>query len=161
MNTKIYQFTQNNSGGCFDTDDKVCHRVLIEALNEGHACDIAENMGIYFDGCDTGHDCPCCGDRWYRPWDSIEFPYIYGHFKETEAQAMVEKYNCISAMVEKPKNGRVIEISFPTVASYAQYLADNFGWTVPDVRVFYLDGTVEEFYTPNTKPDESKTAKKG
>lgn len=26
-----YNFTQNNSGGYFDVDDKVCHRLFIEA----------------------------------------------------------------------------------------------------------------------------------
>ena len=29
---------------------------------------IAEQNGVYFDGCQEGLDCPCCGDRWSSAW---------------------------------------------------------------------------------------------
>ena len=41
---KIYQFNQNNSGGSFDVDEKLCHRLLIEADCVDEASDIAESM---------------------------------------------------------------------------------------------------------------------
>lgn len=81
METKFYQFTQNNSGGYFKFDENVSHYVIIEAENPKHANKIAENIGIYFDGCDIGLDCSCCGDRWSELWSDEEGdsePMIYG-----------------------------------------------------------------------------------
>lgn len=73
-NTKTprwFEFQQNNSGGSFVTDDAegIGPHVWIQAYTPEQANDIAETKGIYFDGCQTGGDCPCCGDRWYRVWD--------------------------------------------------------------------------------------------
>jgi hypothetical protein len=64
-----YKYTQNNSGGSFITNDKVAETVIIEAHSPLEANAIAEEIGIYFDGCATGEDCSCCGDRWYRVED--------------------------------------------------------------------------------------------
>ena len=63
---KVYLFDQNNSGGIFIVDDKVCPRVYITAKNSKEANEKAESIGIYFDGVANGLDCPCCGDRWNR-----------------------------------------------------------------------------------------------
>jgi hypothetical protein len=38
----------------------------IEAESAEHADEKAAEIGIYFNGCDDGRDCPCCGDRWYE-----------------------------------------------------------------------------------------------
>lgn len=62
--TRLYQYSQNNSGGWFDDD--LGREVWIEAENAYHADQIAQTVGIYFDGCEKQMDCPCCGDRWYR-----------------------------------------------------------------------------------------------
>ncbi|WP_425203735.1 DUF7296 family protein [Priestia megaterium] len=62
--TKFYNFSQCNSGGYFDDDENVCEEVIIEANNHQHANEIAQKIGIYFNGCSTGKDCSCCGDRW-------------------------------------------------------------------------------------------------
>jgi hypothetical protein len=79
VKTKFYSFHQNNSGGSFITDDKVAEYVIIEALNASHANQIAEDIGIYFNGCEDGYDCECCGDRWYEAseYDAKESPMIY------------------------------------------------------------------------------------
>lgn len=61
----FFTFHQNNSGGRFQVDDKVTEFVIIEANDANHANLIAESIGIYFDGCENGMDCSCCGDRWY------------------------------------------------------------------------------------------------
>ena len=77
----FYCFSQNNSGGGFDIDDNVAHFVIIEADSAFAANDRAESIGIYFDGCETGNDCPCCGDRWTDKWSDDsgdEAPVIYG-----------------------------------------------------------------------------------
>jgi hypothetical protein len=63
--TKFYSFRQNNSGGSYVRDDDLDASVYIEAVDADHANARAANIGIYFDGCSTGQDCSCCGDRWY------------------------------------------------------------------------------------------------
>lgn len=59
-----YNFTQNNSGGYFDVDDKVCNRLFIEAESFDDAIKKAEELGCYWYGVNKGIDCPCCGNRW-------------------------------------------------------------------------------------------------
>ena len=82
MKTKFYTFSQNNSGGSFVNSDLegISEYVIIEALNAENANNRAEEIGIYFDGCDDGRDCDCCGDRWYSTDnnDGEEVPSIYG-----------------------------------------------------------------------------------
>lgn len=60
----FYVYSQNNSGGSFVVDNDVAHYVVVEADSEQDADDKAESVGIYFNGCDNGQDCDCCGDRW-------------------------------------------------------------------------------------------------
>lgn len=62
MAARWWQYTQNNSGGFFEGH----HYMVVEALNPKHADMRAEENGAYFDGCETGRDCRCCGDRWHR-----------------------------------------------------------------------------------------------
>jgi hypothetical protein len=83
MTTKFYTFNQNNTGGSFDFDKEkgITHYVIIEANSADDANNIAESLGIYFNGCDDNLDCPCCGDRWYPAgdrWDVSNTPTIYG-----------------------------------------------------------------------------------
>ena len=92
VNTKFYSFSQNNSGGHFDIDEKrgINEYVIIEALNSNHANDRAEEIGLYFSGCDDGYDCPCCGDRWHRAWvnDGYDVPSIYGEPLENSKKTL-------------------------------------------------------------------------
>lgn len=117
--TKFYEFDQNNSGGYFVEDDKLCHRLFIEATTLEEAIDKVEGLGVYFNGCEDGIDCSCCGDRWYEPWgdDGLTFPYTYSEAK-----------------------------TFQTIEEFAQYLAAKYGWTKPDARIFYKDGRVVEIF---------------
>lgn len=80
----FYLFSQNNSGGIFHRDHDVDEIVIIEAENADEANEKAEEIGIYFDGCDAGRDCECCGDRWYPAWgdNGSEKPEIYGEGAE-------------------------------------------------------------------------------
>lgn len=80
--SKFYEFKQNNTGGSFviSEPEGLTVHVIIEADNADEANAIAEQKGIYFDGCDSGNDCPCCGDRWYRvcEGDGSVKPSVYG-----------------------------------------------------------------------------------
>lgn len=83
----FYTYRQNNPGGSFVQNDRVGQYVIIEADGHNEADDRAENVGIYFDGCDNGSDCSCCGDRWYRGGDESEMPTIYGQAIEEYVDA--------------------------------------------------------------------------
>lgn len=112
-----YEFSQNNSGGIFTVDEKLCHRLFIEACTYEEAKQKALDMGVYFDGCDSGMDCPCCGDRWSDWEDKHEFPHSW--------------------------DGK---ITFTTIEEYAQHLANEFGWTKPDARLFFKNGKTIEIF---------------
>jgi len=81
---KFFHFRQNNSGGKFVTDIEkgLGVNVFIQARDQEDANRQAVEIGIYFDGCQKGIDCECCGDRWYRldtRWDEgTEQPTVYG-----------------------------------------------------------------------------------
>ena len=75
-----YEFSQNNSGGEFirNNDSALC--VLVEANSAEEANKRAtRELGIYFNGCNAGMDCPCCGDRWYpvTEYDAKTEPSVY------------------------------------------------------------------------------------
>jgi hypothetical protein len=145
IKSKFYEFNQNNTGGSFATDSEVCHRLLIEANSEDEAILKAESMGVYFNGVDEGMDCPCCGDRWYFP-SEVEFPYAYGSFGEKESLSIAERYGAEVVESKRVWKDRNKDVVFSTPESYAQYLADNHGWTSPDVRIFRSDGSVVEIF---------------
>lgn len=68
----FYCYGQNNSGGVFEITNDVTLNVVIEADSPDQADAKAEEIGIYFDGCELGIDCPCCGDRWSPMYDNGE-----------------------------------------------------------------------------------------
>jgi len=73
--TRFFTYGQNNSGGVFDLTDDVTHWVIVEAEDSDSANAKLEHLGGYFDGCENGRDCSCCGDRWYAKWeDDLGFP---------------------------------------------------------------------------------------
>lgn len=108
-----YEFNQNNSGGSFIENDKVTHRIFIQAMSLKDAVSKSEELGVYFNGCDSGIDCPCCGDRWSEP-NALEFPVDWG-------------------------KGSV----FNNIEEYSEYMAKNYGWfeMKNDSYLYYLDGT--------------------
>jgi hypothetical protein len=167
MKTQFYEISQNNSGGSFIVDDKLCHRLFIEAESSDEASSIAEDLGCYWDGCDTGYDCPCCGDRWYRPWlnDGIDLEemntkwngyevneWVKNSSEETAIKNFKSRYEGMVWLVE-PKienkygsdriSGRV---RIDNIEQYAQICADLYGWTTPDARIFYKNGEVKEIF---------------
>ncbi|PNX49189.1 MAG: hypothetical protein BV459_00520 [Thermoplasmata archaeon M11B2D] len=168
MKTGFYEFSQNNSGGVFIVDDVLCHRMFIEATDKHDANRIAERLGVYFDGRGSHHDCPCCGDRWSRAddWDKVDMAniiddgYVVSFYTETNIKedALNEWANQYGKYIvlEKPKftktdglcrcEGR---ISFRSFEEYVQFLADEYGWTTPDCRIFYKNGTKTDVFSKN------------
>lgn len=78
----FYTFRQNNSRGVFDRDAHVDEFVIVEGDTIEQVTDRAQDIGVYFNGCDRGLDCDCCGDRWYAPYEGDdeldEVPSTYG-----------------------------------------------------------------------------------
>lgn len=173
MKTKFYEVTQNNSGGSFDVDATVCHRLFIEANSENEADEIAENLGCYWNGVENDRDCSCCGDRWYgsievkledinTKWKGHE---IYewldkkrgNVIKDVAIQDLKSRYpgaTWLSEPVLEEKYGstRVIgRIGIDNIEQYAQVMADQYGWTRPDCRIFYKNGEVKEIFSKKVK----------
>lgn len=158
--TNFYKFTQNNSGGSFHVDESVCHRLFIEATSENKAISIAEKLGCYWNGVNDGIDCPCCGDRWYDSPDMVDLESInkdgwectiFCADDKDEEAIWTEKYGKYPVHIEpkytSDKWGQRYEgkIKFDSIEQYAQFLSEEHGWTTPDTRIFYLNGTVKEF----------------
>ena len=157
----FYEFSQTNSGGHFVVDDKVCHRLFIEADTSKEATEKAEELGCYWDGVDKGIDCPCCGDRWYGcdvvdleryATDGYTVSVYYGHEGMCAEDWWQEKFGSYG-IVENPHwmyyygvSSYEGKIRFKDIEEYAQFLANNYGWTTPDARIYYKDGRVTEIY---------------
>ncbi len=160
MKTAFYKFQQNNSGGSFVTDDKLCHVLVIEALSEREAIAKAEDLGCYWDGCDSGNDCPCCGDRWYKSADEIDFSQykekgygvgVYDHYPDAE-ERWLKLYGALPRLkdpkwsTEYGSRKFTGSVYFDSLEQYCQFNADQYGWTTPDCRIFRLDGSVTEIF---------------
>ena len=62
----FFMWSQNDSGGRFHVNDNLTWRVVIEADSYQQAEAKAFDLGVYYNGVEEGHDCDCCGDRWYE-----------------------------------------------------------------------------------------------
>lgn len=155
-NSKFYEFSQNNSGGSFDVDENVCHRVVIEAASEEEAIKKMEPLIE-----NQSSSCPCCGDRWTLYADEINiddinkagYPVrIYTHYKDYEKR-WFDLYGEFPRKEEpklvKESWGTEFKSSlyFESVEQYCQFLANAYGSTTPDVRIFYEDGTKKEIFS--------------
>ncbi len=144
---KFYEFSQNNSGGSFVVDSKLCHRLFIEADTLYEAKTKMESLGAYFDG---DGDCPCCGPRWSDFEDETIFPFRYGTFEKEKARVIAKKYKIDYKKTtwrfmgtEEPEDGKY-DLIFPTPLVYANFLKDEYGSTTPDSRIYYKTGRVKE-----------------
>ncbi len=156
LQTKFYEFNQNNSGGSFDVDENVCHRVIIEAVDANHALSIFEPMIENQSG-----SCPCCGDRWstYDPdeidvekWKENGYPAgVYSHYKNPEDRwhklygqfPRLEEPSWQTKYSSREFTGKIY---FDTIEQYCQFMANNYGWTIPDIRIHYLNGSKKEIF---------------
>jgi len=175
VKSEFYEFSQNNSGGSFFTDSNLCHRLLIEANSEEEAISKAEELGCYWNGVDEGSDCECCGDRWYPSGNAIDLKNInkkWGGYEvsewltekkektipdETVISNLKSRYPgsvwLTEPIVESKYGSRRIvgKIRLDSVEQYAQLMADLFGWTKPDCRIFYKDGRKKDIYSVKVK----------
>jgi hypothetical protein len=109
----FYLFSQNNSGGSFIINEAVGQYVIVEADSHEKANRIAEMFGIYFDGCERGEDCNCCGDRWYRQYseEGDEEPKIYGktieEYKKDPAYS-IGKEMCIHIYYKNGEHEKIV-----------------------------------------------------
>ena len=113
MKTKFFTYCQNNSGGKFNTSEKegIGPFVIIEALDARHANSRAEEIGLYFDGCRVGTDCPCCGDRWYEAdeSDGHNVAMIYGEPVESVEKSWYKEYVYIHSLDKTFKKIELLE----------------------------------------------------
>ena len=157
IETKFYEFNQNNSGGLFDVDENVCHTVIIEATDANHALSIFDPMIESQSG-----SCPCCGDRWstndpdeirLEEWKEKGFPVgIYSHYKDAEQRW--EKLYGEFPQIESPKWSKAYNVKefkgkiyFESIEQYCQFMANAYGSTTPDVRIHFMDNTKKEIFT--------------
>jgi hypothetical protein len=91
--SEFYCYRQNNSGGHFHVEESqgIDAYVVIEADSPSEANSKAEDIGIYFNGCENDMDCSCCGDRWYSAdeYSTVDKDYMrqnkddmYVHYKD-------------------------------------------------------------------------------
>jgi hypothetical protein len=107
MSNKFYEFNQINSGGWYQSNENVDELVIIEANSSDEANQIAENIGIYFNGVEKDIDCGCCGDRWYPCYSGDEV-IIDGNIIENYVKEKLYKRNTIIHF----KNGEKINLNF-------------------------------------------------
>lgn len=96
MALKYYIFTQNNSGGSFDEIEGK-RDLLIQAKNSEEANNIAQSLGVYFNGVEDGGDCDCCGDRWYptsenNTVENIDIEYYSDYLIYDENYLKIKEY---------------------------------------------------------------------
>lgn len=176
---KFYEISQNNSGGSFITNDKLCHRLYIEANSSTEANEIAEGLGCYWNGVDEGQDCQCCGDRWYgghavditsmtKEKDSSYPVELWVDRKTTADEALAslkERYSEFEWIkvpsIDKKYGSQIIEglVKLNSIEDYAQVMADQYGWTYPDARIFYHDGRVKEIFSAKVEAPKKKGRK--
>lgn len=117
----FYHYSQNNSGGSFDFNKQkgITNHVVIEADNANEADSIAENIGLYFNGCDEGMDCACCGDRWYNAYgEGDDVPKVYSYIlgvrnkKERGIGWMKDGYECVVHFKDGTKKWYAADYSF-------------------------------------------------
>lgn len=113
----FYTFRQNNTGGSFviESDRGLSVHVIVEAGDNKEANDRAQRIGLYFEGCEDGRDCSCCGDRWYAQSSYVD----HGEPEPTYIGEPIEEWRGSGSL-------------------------GGFNWAgeLPDTFVHYLDGTV-------------------
>ena len=70
------------------------------------------------------------------PDTKAEWNKKYGHYEIIERPKFVNDYG-------RTYKGR---IKIKNIEEYAQFMADSYGWTAPDARIYYRDGTVKEIF---------------
>ncbi len=129
----FFEFRQNNSGGSFVANHEkgISHFVIVEANDTDDADRRAEQIGLYFNGCQGGKDCSCCGDRW-----------VPSYGKGTRTPSLYDK---------TVKPGSV----FKNSDMPGKWIKDG-----PEGYIHYLNGDIKGFWlVPSVKKTAKKTRK--
>lgn len=127
---KWYKYTQNNSGGYYDVNDKVSKWVFIERELESQADEFFSRLT-----CDASPDCACCGARWYGLDDELEFPFVefvdVYTYKPDYKQEWERLYANLTKVGNEIKDSKFkyygYKVQFNTASEYARYLKNRWG----------------------------------
>lgn len=122
-NLHWFEYRQNNSGGVFFMDGYASIYVFIQAESADAANQKAEEVTIYFDGCESDRDCDCCGDRWYRAGEHLDSFKTHFWYEENA--------------------------EYDNISDYVQAVANDSMWAEagkPVGVVYFADGSVKRFY---------------
>lgn len=142
-----------------DVDDNVCHRVFIEAETSKDAQNKFEPMIE-----NKSSSCPCCGDRWSGcDPDEVElerlstkgYPVgVYTNYKDYDKR--FDKIINGLRLIEEPKlikhsYGKEFRgiVAIDTVEQYAQFMANQYGYSTPDAIIHYANGTKKQIFKAN------------
>lgn len=108
----FFEYRQNNSFGWFEEDDSVAQVVIIEADNHTEANEIAESVGIYFNGCSQMIDCDCCGDRWYAQYSDEDGDEVPSHHRVPIGEEEDNDYSYLMKAIiyHKDKEKEITEV---------------------------------------------------
>jgi hypothetical protein len=85
------------------------------------------------------------------PEEALEtLRFRYSEFTWIKAPSLGDKYG--SPIIEG-----VVKLN--SIENYAQVMADQFGWTYPDARIFYRDGSVKEIFSYKVETPKKKGEK--
>lgn len=151
----FFEFNQNNSGGHFDVNENVAHRVIIEAETYQEALKKFEPMIK-----NQSSSCPCCGERWYLYEKKIDINdyringyqvAVYTAIHERPLEEWRKKYGQFKVLEEpKIKQNQVVgKLLFENIEDYASYMAIQYGWTTPDIKIHFSDGTIKDIFKPS------------
>lgn len=153
---KFYEFTQNNSGGYFDVDENVSHRVIIEAETEEEAEEKFRPMIENQSG-----SCECCGERWWVSAEEVELERyktdgysatFYTHYKDYK-----ERWKKLFGMFTRKSKPKIIKqkwgeefgtlVYLQNIEEYCQFMANRYMFnTSPDSIIHYKNGKIEKIF---------------
>jgi hypothetical protein len=83
-----------------------------------------------------------------------DYNYFLNHLlDEVEVSNGYSNYDIVKKpeIIKNPSRCISGKIRIKNIDEYCQYYADEYGWTVPDIRVYFYDGKVKEYFTKKKK----------
>lgn len=144
----FFCFNQNNTGGSWQFEEgQISHFVLIEADSATQANAKAEDIGIYFDGCESGRDCSCCGNRWYKVHknEGTNKPMIYD--QDVSGGVYTSDY----LWMGKNPEGYIHYANGETVAVVGRSEKKEEEELDTEAKIEKLEATIKQMKNPNSK----------
>ena len=157
----FYEFDQMNINGKFICNDKICHRLYIQANNEHEAINKAQELGIDFNEFNKN------GYRWEVPSEinlvsryeieDAEYEVEVFDWQAKKNKDLIKIWNKLYGfynVLQKPiltiKFGKMCavgKIKLLNIENYAQFFANKYGKTTPDCRIYYANGVIKEIFS--------------